>query len=79
MDNFKNLLNPSQLRANAVMKAEAERLSGIADKIIDLLIKEEITTQELPRVISSVNTLINNKIDKAKIDDIIKLNDNRNK
>ena len=62
--------SPEQLRAKAIAEAEQKRFQEIADEIIQLLKKESVLVDELPRIVQIITNRVNLKINKAKIDTI---------
>ena len=67
------ILNPSQLRAKAIMEEERKRLGEIAEKVIAVLNKEKVSVEELPRIVQMITGRINQKIDKSNIETILNL------
>lgn len=62
------LIDAAQSRAKQIAEEEVKRFAKIADRIIKILIDEKITTQEVARVTSAVNGLLNKRIDEAEIE-----------
>lgn len=73
IQNLGKTLDPIQLRTQEIAKEEAKRFSKISERIIKILVEENITTKELPRVISAITELINKKIDNIEIEKVLKL------
>ena len=52
---------------------EVKRLQEIADKVENILIKENVTIKELPLITSLLTGKINNKFDQTSIEKLLKL------
>jgi len=61
------------MRAKQVAEEERKRFEEMAEEIIKILKKNNVTVEELPRIIQIVTEKVNNKIDKASIGKVLSL------
>lgn len=67
------LLDPAQMRAQAIAREHKERFERIAQRLLDVVIEEKVTVVELPVVVAMMTGKVNTKIDGAEIQEIINL------
>jgi hypothetical protein len=68
-----NLLDPAKLRADAIAKEQGERYEEIVKQFLDIIIKENMTVEELPLLVQLLTNRINRKIDLAHVEKILNL------
>ena len=66
-------IDPAQLRANQAAKEEEKRFDEISDKVIQVFIANNLTMEEISRVVSSVTTKVNKKINGARVENVLAL------
>ena len=67
------LLNPAQLRAEAIAREHKERFERIAKRLLDVVVEEKVTVVELPVIVGMMTGKVNNHIDGAEIEQILNL------
>lgn len=67
------LLDPAQLRAKQIAEENKERFERIAQRLLGVLGEEKVTVIELPAIVSMLTGKVNQRIDGAKIEQILKL------
>lgn len=70
------VIDPSQLRARQIAEEEKKRFEAGAEKIIEILKKENFRFRELSRVWSTVIATLGERIESSTIDKILKLREN---
>jgi len=70
---FAGIIDPAQIRAKQIAEEEQKRFEKIADQIIEILKKENVIIEEMPRIYQTINAKLNKKMDKAEIEKILKL------
>ena len=68
-----SVLDPAQLRAEEIAQEEKKRFEKIADKLAEVLDNEKATVEELPAIVSTLTSKLNNKFNKAGIKQILNL------
>lgn len=76
MEQKLKVLDPAQLRAQQIAKEHKERFEKIAQRLLDIVVEENVTVVELPVIVGIMTGKVNFHIDGAEIEQILNLKKN---
>ena len=69
------IFEQAQQRARKIAAEQEKRYEEIAQKLLDIIVKEKVTVVELPKIVLIMTGKVNQHIDKAEIEQILNLDE----